>query len=147
MIAVALLLEMPADTMFVPGAKRSRHFPKFEKLARESASFVAPTASTETLLPEGDVVHASTFELPAATTTVMPSANARSTADSSDGLWVVPRLMFITAGRVVWSAITQSIAAITPETVPAPLQSSARTATREACGATPKVEPAMVPAT
>ena len=46
----------------------------------------------------GETRQASAFSLPAATTTVMPSATARSTAAFSDGEWVPPRLMFRTAG-------------------------------------------------
>jgi hypothetical protein len=74
MIEVADGDEMPAEMMFAPGAKRSRQFPKFEKGARASDSFDAPTVSAEALLPAGDVAHASAVELPAATTTVIPSA-------------------------------------------------------------------------
>ncbi len=101
MIAVADGEEIPAETMFVPGAKRSRQLPKFEKAARASASLDAPTVNADARFPAGEVAHASVFELPAATTTVIPSAYARSTADSRDGLSDVPRLRFKTAGRVV----------------------------------------------
>ena len=98
---VALLLVYHADFTPEPGAKRSRHEPKFEYDARASVFVVAPTVSADTLLLLGDVVQASTLEFPAATTTVMPSAKARSIAEFSESLFDVPRLRFITAGAVV----------------------------------------------
>jgi hypothetical protein len=108
---------------------------------------VAPTVIAETLLLAGEVVQASTFAFPAATTTVMPSAYARSIAEFKESLFVAPRLRFMTAGAVVWWLMAQSIPAMTPETEPAPAQSSTRTEISVAAGATPSVEPANVPAT
>ena len=96
--AVAAGEDIPAETMSEPGAKRSRHAPKFEYEARASVMVVAPTVKPDGLLPPGEVVHASTLELPAADTTVMPSLNARSTADSKEALFVVPKLRLMTAG-------------------------------------------------
>jgi hypothetical protein len=73
-IWVELELVCHADLMSDPGANRSRHEPKFEYDARASVRVVAPTVNADTLLLAGDVVQASTFAFPAATTTVMPSA-------------------------------------------------------------------------
>ncbi len=59
-----------------------------------------------------------------------------------------PRLMFATAGLpAVWLPVTQSMPAMTPESVPLPVQSSTRTATRLTSWATPYVSPPTVPAT
>ena len=97
-VAVAVGDVVPAETIPEPGAKRSRHAPKLEYDARTSVMVVAPTVRPDALFPPGDVVHASTFELPAADTTVMPSLYARSTADSNEALLPVPKLKLITAG-------------------------------------------------
>ena len=80
-----------------PGAKMSTHEPKFEYEARVSVESVAPTVMADGALA-GDAVHASAFELPAATTTVMPLATARATASFIDALDPPPRLMLRTAG-------------------------------------------------
>ena len=76
MLLVADALVLQADVMLVPGAKMSRQLPKFEYDARASVLVVAPTVSA-VATRAGDDVQASTFELPAATTTVTPSAITR----------------------------------------------------------------------
>ena len=75
----------------------STHVPQLEKDARLSIKFVAPTVIALGAL-DGDEEHASALELPAATTTEMPSATARSTALFKLGLKPPPMLMFATAG-------------------------------------------------
>jgi hypothetical protein len=56
--------------------------------------------------------------------------------------------MFATAGApAAWLPVTQSMPAMTPESVPLPEQSSTRTGTRVTFFATPYVEPPTVPAT
>lgn len=90
--------EIPADVIPEPGAKRSRQAPKLEYEARASVVVVAPTVKPDALLPPGEVVQASTFELPAADTTVIPSLYARSTALSNEALLPAPKLILITAG-------------------------------------------------
>ena len=42
-VAIALVAVYQAEVMELPGAKRSRHFPKLEYDARESELSVAPT--------------------------------------------------------------------------------------------------------
>jgi hypothetical protein len=76
MLLVADVLVLQADVMLEPGAKMSRQLPKFEYDARASVLVVAPTVSA-VATRAGDDVQASTFELPAATTTVTPSAITR----------------------------------------------------------------------
>jgi hypothetical protein len=100
-VFVAVSDEYQADLIDAPGANRSRQRPKFENEARASVMVVAPTVSADVVALAGESVHASTFVLPAATTTVMPSAKARSTAELTDGLNAPPRLRFMTAGFVV----------------------------------------------
>jgi hypothetical protein len=96
---VLLAFDPPTQPLVMdePGAKMSRHDPKFEKLDRWSDEVVAPTVIAEGA-DAGERRHASTLSLPAATTTEIPSATARSTASFSDGDWAPPRLMFRTAG-------------------------------------------------
>lgn len=101
MVLVAVVDVCHAEVMPLPGAKRSRHEPKFEYEARASVVVVAPTVRAEFTLLAGDTVQASTFEFPAAATTVMPSKKARSIAALSESLFPAPRLRFITAGRVM----------------------------------------------
>ena len=85
----------------------------------------------------GEAVQASVLELPAATTTLMPSATARSTASLRPWAVPPPRLMLSTAGPLTWSAMAQSMPAMTPDMVPEPLQSRTRTATSDTPLATP----------
>jgi len=96
---VLLALGPPTQALVIeePGAKISRHDPKFEKLDRWSDEVVAPTVMAEAA-EAGERRQASTFSLPAATTTEIPSATARSTASLSDADWVPPKLMLSTAG-------------------------------------------------
>lgn len=100
-VFVAVFDEYQADVIDAPGANKSRQRPKFENDARASVMVVAPTVSAEVVALAGDTVHASTFVFPAATTTVIPSAKARSTAELTDALNAPPRLRFMTAGVVV----------------------------------------------
>jgi hypothetical protein len=126
-----------AEVMFDPGAKRSTHGPKFENDERASADVEDPTVIA-TASPAGDDKHAFELELPAATTNVTPSATPRCTAMSSEEDRPPPRLMFATAGDpATWWLTTQSMPAITPAVVPEPVQSSTRTGTTAALGATP----------
>ena len=68
----------------------------------------------------------------------MPSATARATAAFIAGEYPPPSDKFATAGvPAVWCAIIQSIPAMTPAVLPEPEQSSTRTGTTVACGATP----------
>lgn len=97
-VAEAVVEEIPAETIPDPGANRSRHAPKLEYDARASVVVVAPTVSPDALFPPGELVQASTLEFPAAETTVMPSLNARSTADSKEALLPAPKLMLMMAG-------------------------------------------------
>src|SRR5919199_4119697 len=94
----------------------------------------------------GEVVHASTLLLPAATQNVTPALTAFVTASSSACDAPPPNDMFATAGLIALLA-TQFTPAMTPEFVPDPLQFRTRTATSETPLATPYVEPPTVPAT
>jgi hypothetical protein len=78
-VAVFVVPPIIADVMLTPGAKMSRHVPQLENDARASVDDVAPTVIADAAL-DGDELHALRLLLPAATTTVMPSATARSTA-------------------------------------------------------------------
>ena len=64
-VFVAVSLVFHAEVMLLPGAKMSRHVPKFENEARASELVVAPTVLAAATRA-GEVVHASVFELPAA---------------------------------------------------------------------------------
>jgi hypothetical protein len=64
-VFVAVSLVFHAEVMLLPGAKMSRHVPKFENEARASELVVAPTVLAAATRA-GEVVHASAFELPAA---------------------------------------------------------------------------------
>src|SRR5262245_35567276 len=96
---------------------------------------------------DGEDAQASAFELPAATTTVMPSLVAPATAASTAVFAPPPRLMLSTAGPPVWSAAAQLMPATTSDVHPEPLQSSTRTGTRVTPLATPYFVPPTVPAT
>jgi hypothetical protein len=99
MLEVAVGLVIPAEMMCIPGAKMSTHEPRFEKSAKESVEVVAPTVIADASL-DGEKVHASEYELPAATTKVIPSATPRATASliATSMPDMVPRLMLATAG-------------------------------------------------
>ena len=147
MVLVAVLLVYHDEVMDEPGAKMSRHVPKFEYEARESVVVVAPTVIAAGVRA-GENLQASRFEFPAAMAYVTPSLMELVTALSSAVDAPPPRLMLATAGApATWSAVTQSMPAMTPEVVPLPAQSSTRTATSETPLATPYVEPPVVPAT
>src|SRR5687768_4813503 len=92
----------------------------------------------------GDVLHASTFSLPAAATTSAPAFINRTHASSIACVAGPPSDTFTTAGLRRFAAI-QSSPAITPLIVPLPEQSITRTDTRLAPGATPYVAPPTVP--
>ena len=62
---VAVLLPRKSETMFTPGANRSRHLPKLEKDARVSVMSLAPTVSALGVLA-GETWQASALPLPAA---------------------------------------------------------------------------------
>ena len=93
-----IAVEFPGivDVMFAPGANRSRHEPKFEKLARLSLIAVAPIVIADAARA-GELVHASVLLLPAATTTATPLATNDATAESIDELAPPPRLIFTIA--------------------------------------------------
>jgi hypothetical protein len=87
---VPLLSKLPvivfafADLMPFPGAKMSMHAPKLDDLVEEKdalESFVAVAPTVIALAAEaGDVVQASTFPFPPATTMTTPSITAPFTA-------------------------------------------------------------------
>ena len=81
--------------------------------------------------------HESSASLPAATTTVILSAIAALTAESSAELAEPPRLIFITAGRDVWWLTTQFSALMIVEVGVPPLQGKTRTGISVTCLATP----------
>jgi len=123
--------------MLDPGANTSRHEPKFENDDRSSVDVVEPTVIALGS-PAGDTVQALTFELPAATTNVTPSATPRATARSSAAERGPPRLMFATAGTPAWWCVMiQSMPAMMSEVLPEPLQFITRTGTMRADDATP----------
>jgi hypothetical protein len=65
-VLVAVLLVDQADVMLEPGAKMSRHVPKFENEERASLLVVEPTVFAAAARA-GEELHAFAFELPAAT--------------------------------------------------------------------------------
>ena len=79
---------------------------------------------------DGEKLQASEYELPAATTNVIPSATPRATASliATSIPELVPRLMLATAGTpATWCSIIQLIPATMPAVDPEPLQSRTRT--------------------
>lgn len=97
-------------------------------------------AATVIALPAepGDESQASALSLPAATTTVTPSATSFVTRSFSAWLNSPVRLMFTTAGTPErWWDATQSSPATAQAEVPDPLQSSTRTGTSVTPFATP----------
>ena len=64
-VLVAVSLVFHDDVMLLPGAKISRHVPKFENDERASVVVVEPTVIA-VATRAGDCVHASTASLPAA---------------------------------------------------------------------------------
>jgi hypothetical protein len=99
LLEVAVGPVIPAEMMCMPGAKMSTHEPRFEKSANASVEVVAPTVIAEAAL-DGEKLQASEYELPAATTNVIPSATPRATASliATSIPELVPRLMLATAG-------------------------------------------------
>ena len=121
--AMAVVEAVPADVIPTPGAYRSTQAPKLEKDAwRSDASLAATVSALGTRA--GELVHASTAELPAAATTVTPSLTRAWTAVSTMVLAVPPRLRLATAGVPAWwCTATHSSAAMTSELKPDPAQS------------------------
>jgi hypothetical protein len=115
-----------AEVTPLPGANTSRHVPKFENDARLSDEVVAPTVMAA-VTRAGEELHALALLLPAAMEYVTPAAMELFTALSMDVEALPPRLMLATAG-LTWFRVTQSMPAITPDSVPEPLQLSTRTA-------------------
>jgi len=66
MVLVAVSLVYHAEVMLDPGAKISRHVPKFEKDERASVFVVEPTVMAAAARA-GEELHASALSLPAAT--------------------------------------------------------------------------------
>ena len=113
MVAVAVLLEMPADVMDEPGAKISKHVPQLEYDARASVLVVAPTVMPSAVR-DGELLQASAFSLPAARPYTTPALIELRTAVSSADDTPPPKLMLATAGLTRF-AVTQSTPAMTPE--------------------------------
>ena len=115
-----------ADRIPEPGAKISKHVPKFENEERASVVVVEPTVIA-LAARAGEKLQAFALLLPAATAIVTPLRSRRLfTAVSSALEAPPPRLMFATAGAM-WFRRTQSTPAITPEFEPEPEQLSTRT--------------------
>jgi hypothetical protein len=157
--ALALLLVMPTDWTFTPGAKISTAAPKFENEALVSVdASMAPTVMAEGA-EAGEVELASicflfcqdrearwkrrgsTLSFPAATTTTTPALVSAAIALFSAVLLLPPILMFSTAfpanPLAVAFVATKFRPWITAEFVPAPSASRTFTATRETALATP----------
>jgi hypothetical protein len=148
---VPLLIELPAvvfvfaEVMPIPGAKISTHAPKLEKYALESSVPVAPTVIAF-LAEAGDVKQASAFEFPPATTMTTPAATALFTAVLTDSTTTpASRLRFATAPWGRGRPTSQSMPAITADTVPDPALSKPLTAIRLAFLAIPYLVPPTVP--
>ena len=93
----AVSLDQVDDVMPTPGAKMSRQVPQLENDARTSAESTAPTVMASGALA-GDMLHASAFRLPAATTNTIPSLMPRATAELNTDDLAPPRLRLATAG-------------------------------------------------
>src|SRR5215213_1491748 len=155
LLAVALVNQ--DETMPTPGANQPTQLPKLDHEAFRSVLSTAPMVMASGTRA-GVVLHASwatpaKLPLPAAIAVEMPSAIIRPTASSTELFAAPPSDRLATAGaRLVtggswWSAMTQSIPAITPLQLPEPSQPRTRTATRRTPLATPYVAPPTVPAT
>jgi hypothetical protein len=155
---VPLLSKLPvtvfafADLMLFPGAKISMHSPKLdslpeEKYAFESFSLVAPTVIA--LVAEaGDVVQASIFPFPPATTMTTPAVTALFTAVLMEVITCsASMLTFATAllERDCDSCTTKSMPSITAPTVPLPELSKTLTEIKLAFLAIPYFVPPTVP--
>ena len=96
-VAVAVSELNQADRIPEPGAKMSKHVPKFENDERASLAVVDPTVMA-LAARAGEVVQASVLLLPAATAIGTPELARLFTAVSSALDAPPPRLMFATAG-------------------------------------------------
>ena len=132
---MAASLAITDDVIASPGANSDRHRPQFENPARASELVDAPTAMAVGARA-GDTLQASTALLPAATMTGTPAATTFATAVSSAVEAPPPSDRLATAGLRALRA-TKSRPAITPLSVPPPLQSSTRTGASVTCLATP----------
>ena len=119
-VSSAVVLVYHADTMPVPGANRSTHDPKFEKLERASRSVEAATVMAAGALA-GEKPHASFVSLPAATTYTMPALIEFVTAVFIAVETPPPRLMF-TTDNGAWLSVTQSIPSMTLDALELPEQ-------------------------
>jgi hypothetical protein len=153
---VPLRLKLPAkvlvlaEIMLLPGAKMSMQIPKLdslpeEKYALESSGLVAPTVIA--LAAEaGDVVQASTFPFPPATTMTTPAVTAPFTAVFTDSITTCASMLrFATAPFGRARPTTQSIPARTLAKVPDPEPSKTLTAIKLAFLAIPYLAPPTVP--
>ena len=118
-----------------PGAKISKHVPKFENEERASLVVVEPTVIA-LAARAGEVPQASALLFPAATAIGTPEFARLFTAVSSALEAPPPKLMLATAG-LMWLFVTQSTPAITPEFDPEPEQLSTRTPRNSELLATP----------
>jgi hypothetical protein len=134
-VAVAVSELNQAERIPEPGAKMSRHVPKFEKDDRASVVVVEPVVIA-LAARAGELPHASALLLPAATATGTPELLRLLTALSSALDAPPPKLMLATAG-LMWFCVTQLTPAITPDVDPEPLQSKTRTPLSSALFATP----------
>ena len=96
-VRVAVVEPIQADKIPEPGAKRSKHEPKFENDERESVVVVEPTVIAFAARA-GDELQALALLLPAATAIATPEFERLFTAVSRALEAPPPRLMFATAG-------------------------------------------------
>jgi len=142
------LVEMEL-VMAVPGAYRSRQEPQLLNEDRMSAESEAPTVMAEGA-EAGDVLHASEFSLPAATATIIPAARMEAMPRFIEDENPPPIDILATHLRVRLLAeqawMTWSMPERMPDHDPDPASLRTLTAHTWAAGATPNVEPAIVPA-
>ena len=98
-VAVAVFDENHAERIPLPGAKMSRHVPKFENDDLASVVVVEPTVIAFAARA-GDELQALALLLPAATAIVTPAFDRLLTAVSSAEEIPPPRLMLATAGAM-----------------------------------------------
>lgn len=98
-VAVAVFEVHQAESIPLPGAKRSRQVPKFENEDLASLEVVEPTVIA-LAARAGDELHALALLLPAATAIATPAFDRLLTAVSSADEAPPPRLMFATAGAM-----------------------------------------------
>jgi hypothetical protein len=134
-----------AEIMLTPGAKISTHVPKLEKDALESSLPVAPTVIAF-VAEAGDVKQAFAFEFPPATTMTTPAATALFTALLIDSITTgALRLRFATAPFRRGCPTSQTMPAITEDTVPDPEPSKTLTEIKLVFLAIPYLVPPTVP--